>query len=92
MLDLYRYMVKIRCYIVQEEQSTAIALIEKLRPQLEDGHCHMDLCELDLLLSEAVWSCGKKDLALVSLARALKLQNANQAVWNAKLLELIKEA
>lgn len=73
MLDLYRYMIKIRCYIVQEEQSTAIALIEKLRPQLEDGHRHMDLCELDLLLSEALWSCGKKDLALVSFARAMKI-------------------
>lgn len=73
MLDLYRYMIKIRCYIVQEEQSTAIALIEKLRPQLEDGHRHMDLCELDLLLSEALWSCGKKDLALAALERAMKI-------------------
>lgn len=73
MLDLYRYMVKIRCYIVQEEHSTAIALIEKLRPLLEEGHRHMDLCELDLLLSEALWACGKKEEALVSLNRAMKI-------------------
>lgn len=73
MLDLYRYMVKIRCYIIQEEQSSAIALIEKLRPLLEEGRRHMDLCELDLLLTEALWSCGKKELALVSLERAMKI-------------------
>lgn len=73
MLDLYRYMVKIRCYIVHEEQSTAIALIEKLRPQLELGRRHMDLCELDLLLCEALWSCGKKDMALTALERAMKI-------------------
>lgn len=73
MLDLYRYMVKIRCYIVQEEQSTAIALIEKLRPQLEEGRRHQDLCELDLLLSEVLWACGKKDLALTALDRAMKI-------------------
>jgi len=73
MLDLYRYMVKIRCYIVNEEQSSAIALIEKLRPLLLEGRRHMDLCELDLLLTEALWSSDKKDLALISLERALKI-------------------
>lgn len=73
MLDLYRYMVKIRCYIVQEEHSTAIALIEKLRPLLEEGHRNMDLCELDLLLNEALWACGKKEMALDSFNRAMKI-------------------
>lgn len=73
MLDLYRYMVKIRCYIIQEEHSAAISLIEKLRPLLEEGHRHMDLCELDLLLSETLWVCGKNDLALKSFGRAMKI-------------------
>ena len=66
-------MVKIRCYIVQEEHSTVIALIEKLRPLLEEGHRNMDLCELDLLLSEALWACGKKEMALDSFNRAMKI-------------------
>lgn len=73
MLDLYRYMIKIRCYIVQEEISTAISLIEKLRPLLEEGRRHQDLCELDLLLSEALWACGKKDLAIEPMSRAMKI-------------------
>lgn len=73
MLDLYRYMVKIRCYIVHEEQSTSIALIEKLRPLLEEGRRHQDLCELDLLLAEALWSCGKKELAVEAITRAIRI-------------------
>lgn len=71
MLDLFRYMVKIRCYIVQEEQSTAIALIEKLRPLLITGKRRMDLCEADLLMAEALYSAGKKELAFEFLEKAL---------------------
>lgn len=33
----------------------------------------MDLCELDLLLSEALWACGKKEMALDSFNRAMKI-------------------
>ena len=46
---------------------------EKLRPLLEEGHRNMDLCELDLLLSEALWACGKKEMALDSFNRAMKI-------------------
>lgn len=73
MLDLYRYMIKIRCYIVQENFSAAIGLIERLRPLLEQGRRHMDLCELDLLLTETLWASGKTDLAIEPLERALKI-------------------
>ena len=73
MLDLYRYMVKIRCYIVQENYSAAVGLIERLRPFLEQGRRYMDLCELDLLLTETLWACEKKDLAIEALERALKI-------------------
>ncbi|MBQ0166550.1 MAG: hypothetical protein KBT02_05515 [Treponema sp.] len=72
MLDLYRYMIKIRCYIVQEELSAAVALIEKLRPLLERGKRHIDLCELDLLLAETLYAAGKTEEAFEPLARALK--------------------
>lgn len=72
MLDTYRYLIKIRCYIVQEELTTAIALIEKLRPLLEKGFRYMDLCELDLLLAETLFTAGKTEQALEPLSRALK--------------------
>jgi len=73
MLDLYRYMVKIRCYIVLEKYNAAISLIEKLRPFIIEGHRPADLCELDLLLSITLEASGKQDLALEALERTLKI-------------------
>jgi len=73
MLDLYRYMVKIRCYIVLEQYNAAISLIEKIRPFVTDGHRPTDLCELDLLLSITLEVSGKHDLALEALNRSLKI-------------------
>lgn len=73
MLDLFRYMVKIRCYIVQKEYSSAIALIEKLRPLLEESQRHMDLCEINLLFAIACFAAGKKEQAFEGLEEALRL-------------------
>lgn len=73
MLDLYRYMVKIRCYIVNQKYTAVTALAEKLRPLLEDGHRRMDLCELDLLLSVCFYRTGEKEAAFAMLERALKV-------------------
>ena len=38
MLDLFRYMIKIRCYIVYKQYTAAIALAERLRPLLIEGN------------------------------------------------------
>lgn len=73
MLDLYRYMVKIRCYIVLEKYNLAISLIEKLRELLIIGTRRMDLCEVDLLLAMTLYAGGKKDSAFEALERALKI-------------------
>lgn len=73
LLDLYRYMVKIRCYIYMEKREAAVSLIEKLRPALEKGRRNMDLCEIDLLLSITLFYAGKKELAYEALERALKI-------------------
>ncbi|MCR5289078.1 MAG: LuxR C-terminal-related transcriptional regulator [Treponema sp.] len=73
MLDLYRYMVKMRCYIVTEKYTAVIALVEKLRPLLEAGKRFMDLCEIDVLLAIALHRANKEELAFEALERALKL-------------------
>lgn len=73
MLDIYRYLVKIRCYIITKNYAAVIALAERLRPLLEQGRRHMDLCEIDLLLAIAFYRTGKKEHAFECLARALKL-------------------
>lgn len=73
MLDLYRYMVKIRCYIIKKEFSAVVALVEKLRPLLEQGRRFMDLCEIDVLLAISLFRAGKKEFAFEALERALKI-------------------
>ena len=73
MLDLYRYMVKIRCYIINKKYTAVISLSEKLRTLLESGMRHMDLCELDLLLAICFYRSGEKKLAFETLERALKI-------------------
>ncbi len=73
MLDLYRYMIKLRCYIIEKKYSSVVALAEKLRPLIIAGKRHMDLCELDLLLAMSFYSAQKKDLAVQALERALKI-------------------
>lgn len=72
MLDLYRYMIKMRCYIAQKNYSAVIALAERLRPLLEQGKRFMDLCELDVLLAMSLYLSDKKDFAFAALKRALK--------------------
>ena len=73
MLDLYRYMVKMRCYIIYQKYTAVVALAEKLRSLLEAGKRHMDLCELDLILAINFWRAQEKELAFESLERALKI-------------------
>lgn len=73
MLDLYRYMVKIRCYIITKKYTAVVALAEKLRPLLEEGHRQMDLCEIDILLTICFYHANEKKLAFESLERALKI-------------------
>ena len=73
MLDIFRYLVKIRCYIITKDYAAVVALVERLRPPLEQGRRHMDLCELDILLSIAFYRTGKKELAFECFERVLKL-------------------
>lgn len=73
MLDLYRYMIKMRCYIVNEKYTAVIALAERLRPLLIEGRRFMDLCELDLLVSISLYDSGKEEEAFEALRRSLKI-------------------
>lgn len=73
MLDLYRYMIKMRCYIATKNYTSVIALAERLRPLLEQGKRKMDLCELDVLLAMSLYLSEKKQSAFTALKNALKL-------------------
>lgn len=64
MVDLYRYFVKLRCYLIKDNFVAIIALAEKLRPLLIRGKRYMDLCELNLLLAMSFYAMKKKEDAL----------------------------
>lgn len=73
MIDVYRYMVKMRCYIIQKKYTAVIALAERLRPLLEAGKRHIDLCEVDLLLAICFYRSKNKDFAFDAFERSLKI-------------------
>ena len=73
MLDTYRYLIKIRCYIVYRKHMAVVALVERLRPLLAEGKRLMDLCELDLLLAVSFFRSEERELAFAALERALKI-------------------
>lgn len=73
MLDLFRYMIKLRCYLVQENHIALVALVEKLRPFLVRALRPKDLCLLDYILAMSLHSQGKMSEAFTALERAVKI-------------------
>lgn len=78
MLDTWSYMVKLRAYIIVENYAAVIALVEKLRPLLEEGKRHMDMCEIDMLNAIALFRANQKEIAFKALYRSLKIAKRRQ--------------
>lgn len=70
-LDIFRYNVKLRAYILYEKYYLAIGLAEKLRPVFEALHRNMDLAQLDMLLAIVYYRIGQKEKAEQYLTEAL---------------------
>lgn len=73
MYDLYRYMVKFRCYILTGKFISALALVSRLRPLLAKGLRYMDLCELELLIAIGAYKANLMDECLKAMERAVEL-------------------
>lgn len=73
MLDLFRYTVKLHCYLIQENHIAIVALVEKLRPYLEKALRPKDLCSNDCILAMSLHSQGKLEEAFEVFERVLKL-------------------
>lgn len=78
MLDLFRYMIKIRVYIATERYMSVTALASKLLPVLIQGKRYMDSCELSLLWAISDMAYGRKQQALERFAYALELAEKNR--------------
>lgn len=73
MLDLFRYMIKMRAYIISGKDMAVTALAQRLLPLLEQGNRFMDLCELHMLWAMSEHSAGRTDSALEHLGCCLAL-------------------
>ncbi len=63
-LDTFRYMIKMRVYIVLGKYMLVTMLGNKLLGLFEPSHRHMDKCELHLLLAMSSHAAGEEDMAL----------------------------
>lgn len=73
MLDVFRYMVKIRAYIISEKYLSVTALAGRLLPLLEEGERYMDCCELLTLWAISDFSDGREPEAFERIEKALAL-------------------
>ena len=73
MLDLFRYMIKMRAYIIQGKYLSVTALCRRLLPLLEAGRRYMDTCELHIIWAMSDHADGREEEALDHIASALEL-------------------
>lgn len=72
-LDIFRYMVKMRAYIIQGKHLAVTALAHRLLPLLQASGRYMDQCELHLLWAMSDHADGRTQQALGHLQQALEL-------------------
>lgn len=95
MLDLFRYMVKMRVYIIQGKYLAVTSLATRLLPLLEEGKRYMDLCELHMIWAMSDYADGRKQEAFGHLEVALELAEKNHydrllADEGKRMFELLK--
>lgn len=73
MINIFRYMVKMRGYIIQEKYMALTALATRLLPLLEEGHHHMDVCEVRMLLAISDYLRGDEDSAMDNMEIVLRM-------------------
>lgn len=73
MLDLFRYFVKIRGYLIQGKYLAITALASRVMPLLEAGTRYMDQCELHILWAMSDAAAGREEEAFEHIEKALAL-------------------
>ena len=73
MLDLFRYFVKMRAYIIQNKHMAVTALANRLQVPLEKGKRYMDSCELQIIWAMSDHADGRTKDAFDHLEKALVL-------------------
>ena len=64
MLDTFRYMIKLRVYLIQGKHLAFISLAARLMPLFESGRRSVDICELNMLWAISDLTRGDEESAL----------------------------
>ena len=73
MMDMYAYLVKIRCYLQMGKYMVAHVLVKQLITLLIPGKRHMDLCECYMLSAIIYYKAGEKNRMCEELDKSLEL-------------------
>ena len=73
MMDMYAYLVKIRCYLQMGKYMVAHVLAKQLITLLIPGKRHMDLCECYMLSAIIYYKAGEKRRMCEELDKSLEL-------------------
>ena len=73
MMDMYAYLVKIRCYLQMGKYMVAHVLVKQLITLLIPGTRHMDLCECYMLSAIIYYKAGEKNRMCEELDKSLEL-------------------
>lgn len=73
MMDMYAWLVKIRCYIQTGKYMVAYVLVEQLISLITQGKRYMDLCECYMLSAIIHYKADKKQLMCEALSKSVAL-------------------
>lgn len=73
MMDIYAYLVKVRCYLQIGKYMVAYVLVKQLITLLTPGKRHMDLCECHMLSAMTCYRAGDKKRMCEELGTALEI-------------------
>ncbi len=73
MLDMFRYLVKIRAYLIQDKHLAITYLATKLNALLDGGYRYKDICELQLLWAMSDYARKDKKSAFAHMDIALEI-------------------
>ncbi len=72
-LDLFKYFIKLRIYIMKKKYYSAIVLAEKIRQSMVQYGREKDKCEILMLLSVLYYLCGEKEKAFEIFEKSVEI-------------------
>jgi LuxR family maltose regulon positive regulatory protein len=95
MLDTFRYMVKMRAYLIQGKYLAITILANRLLPLLEAGKRYMDVCELRIIWAMSDYADDRKAEAMMHMDKVMELAETYRydrllADEGQRMLELLK--